>query len=162
MHICQGTTCYGFFPIFFPFFPFYFCSIYCIVKFEDRRTSFKCFVFDGQNVLMLEKELTYLGGMCSAALMRRDISLPPGEVPATHSLAHSLTHPLIHTLSVYIYTPLPPSHPPPLLYHIQLTVCGCLWALWGLRIVRVEGNVVITHDKCWLMLTGNYLLSNYC
>ena len=27
---------------------------------------------------MLEKELTYLGGMCSAALMRRDISLPPG------------------------------------------------------------------------------------
>ena len=29
-------------------------------------------------MLMLEKELTYLGGMCSAALMRRDISLPPG------------------------------------------------------------------------------------
>ena len=38
-------------------------------------------VFDGQNVLMLEKELTYLGGMCSAALMRRDIPLPPGELP---------------------------------------------------------------------------------
>lgn len=102
-----------------PFFPFYFCSIYCIVKFEDRRTLFKCFAFDGQNVLMLEKELTYLGGMCSAALMRRDISLPPGEVPATRSLAHSLTHPRIHTLSVCIYIyislslPLNPHPPPP-------------------------------------------------
>ena len=128
MHICQGTICYGFSPF---FFPFYFCSIYCIVKFEDRRTLFKCFVFDGQNVLMLEKELTYLGGMCSAALMRRDISLPPGEVPATRSLAHSLSHPRIHTLSVYIciYIPLPPSQPPPL-HPLSLSYpVDCVWLL---------------------------------
>ncbi|KAK7473506.1 hypothetical protein BaRGS_00035259, partial [Batillaria attramentaria] len=54
---------------------------------KDEKASFygfKCTVIGyewnckpEENVLLLEKELVYLGGMCSAALMRRDIPLPP-------------------------------------------------------------------------------------
>ncbi|XP_076446720.1 E3 ubiquitin-protein ligase MYCBP2-like isoform X7 [Babylonia areolata] len=54
---------------------------------KDEKASFfgfKCTVIGYEwnskaddNVLLLEKELTYLGGMCSASLMRRDIPLPP-------------------------------------------------------------------------------------
>ncbi|XP_041356631.1 E3 ubiquitin-protein ligase MYCBP2-like isoform X3 [Gigantopelta aegis] len=54
---------------------------------KDEKSSyygFKCIVigydFDAKpesSILQLEKELAYLGGMCAAALMRKDITLPP-------------------------------------------------------------------------------------
>ena len=32
-----------------------------------------------QSLLLLEKELSYLGGMCSASLLQRDLLLPFGK-----------------------------------------------------------------------------------
>ena len=168
MHIRQGTICYGFSPLFSPS-----TSVVYIVllslKIEEHCLNVLCLM--GRMCWCWRKSwptwvvcvLLHSWGETSLCLQVRFL---PHALLLTHSLTHAFT--LSQCIYVYISLSLPLNPPPPPPFSIISSwLCvvaygGCLWALWGLRIVRVEGNVVITHDKCWLMLTGNYLLSNYC
>ncbi|ESO93790.1 hypothetical protein LOTGIDRAFT_153260, partial [Lottia gigantea] len=67
---------------------------------KDEKASFygfKCTVIGyewnnkaEESILQLEKELTYLGGMCSSALMKKDILLPPLSVEETEEELESI------------------------------------------------------------------------
>lgn len=37
-----------------------------------------CFCW--QSIIQLERELSYLGGMCAASLIKKDVALPPGKL----------------------------------------------------------------------------------
>lgn len=48
-----------------------------VIGFECPRITFGSNIESWEGLKHLERELAYLGGMCAASLMRRDLILPP-------------------------------------------------------------------------------------
>ncbi|GIX94124.1 e3 ubiquitin-protein ligase MYCBP2 [Caerostris extrusa] len=104
-----------------------------VIGFECPRISSGNNIESWEGLKHLERELAYLGGMCAASLMRRDLMLPPssvGEIDEDMELVEELSQQVYKNHSVLLSKGFALAHPPTIHQALEGGTSGGRLARW--------------------------------